>query len=171
VHVQALLTTVTDEARHRTSAQDVLCCLELWMLWLSRYADLSDSNFHPNAAKQEMEWCIAPFREAAHSLVCMLLRCLITLDEVRLHRPQRRTMYCAHPLFVVGLRGSLDTEYGVTSLYHEFYYATEKYFINTERVTFSECVFLPLHTWQSDPLPVSYTCRCFLEYCVLCLCR
>lgn len=57
------------------------------MLWLSRYADLSESSFQLDAAKQEIEWCIAPFRESARTLVRSLLRCLISLDEVRCNRP------------------------------------------------------------------------------------
>lgn len=83
--MQGLLTSVTEEARQRQSAQDVLCCLELWMLWLSRYADLSESNFQLGAMKQEMERCIAPFRESAGALVRTLLGCLVNLDEVRRH--------------------------------------------------------------------------------------
>lgn len=103
--VQSLLANVAEEARQRTSAQEVLCCLELWMLWLSRYAELSDSNFQLDSARQDMEWCIAPFRESAGTVIRTLLQCLVRMNEVLLvllptsssHRQLVMSAACGEP--------------------------------------------------------------------------
>lgn len=83
--MQGLLVSMNEEVKQRQSAQEVLCCLEVWMLWLARYTELSDSSFQLDTAKAEIDYCMAPFRESAASLIRILLRYLVSLDEARCH--------------------------------------------------------------------------------------
>jgi hypothetical protein len=89
--MQQLLQRMIDECAQRRSATEVLCCLEVWMLWLCRHADLEDSTFQADAARQQADERLTPFRELARTLSHMLLRCLLPLDEVK---PDTAPRFC-----------------------------------------------------------------------------